>query len=264
MGLVDWQHLVLLFTVFSCCLLLWRLWSQGLARVYLFLTLYIAADAIQNIAVLPLNPHSTLYGLVFLASTPVLWILAYLVVLELYRLILEDYPGIAGAGRKAVTLCMVLALTLSAIYAIPDLNSAKGPFPVLHVYAVAERSTVLGLLLFLVLIQLFLFHYKLRLSRNRILYATGYAIYFGVSIAQDILWTTLGIEVAAGVTLWLVAAGSVILIAGAISLNREGEARMEIQPAAEDAERIRLHRHLTEMNRLLTRAARSRGAVNNS
>lgn len=264
MELVDWRHLVILFTVFSCCLLLWRLWSQGLARIYLFLTLYLAGDALQSIAVFPMNSRSQLYGWFYFASNAVLWIFAYFVVLELYRLTFEEYPGIAGASRKAVSGCMGLAVLISVIYAVPGFNSPSDPSPILHAYKIADRSVALALLLFLVLIQLFLFHYKIRLSPNRILYATGYGIYFALSVGEDILWTALGVRLRTGVSLWILAAANIILLAGAALLNREGEARAEIQPAAEDADRILLHRHLTEMNRLLTRAARRSDAVNNS
>src|SRR6201999_4207811 len=98
-----WQQRVLIFSIACHLILLWRLWSQKLARVYLSLTLFLGAEALQNIVILPVRPRSTLYGGIYLLSTPVLWILAYFVVLELYRLILEDYPGIASAGRRAVS-----------------------------------------------------------------------------------------------------------------------------------------------------------------
>src|SRR5579863_3392006 len=154
MQLADWAHRVLLFSI--CChgLLLWRLRSQKLARVYPFLTMFLGAETVQNIAEFSIRLHSTLYGWMYVFSTPILWILAYFVVLELYRLILEDYPGIASAGRKAVTWCMGSAIVVSIGYAIPDLTTTTGQFPILRIYYIVERSTVLGLLLFLVLIQL--------------------------------------------------------------------------------------------------------------
>src|SRR5579863_1352145 len=151
-----WEHRVQLFLIVCHGVLLWRLWSQKLAGVYLFLTIFMAGETLQDLVGLPLERNSDFYAWLFVYSTPVLWILAYLVVLELYRLILEDYPGIASVGRTAVTWCMALAIVVSIIYAIPDLRTTTGPFPVLRVYYILERSTVLGLLLFLVLIQLFL------------------------------------------------------------------------------------------------------------
>lgn len=225
--------------------------------MYRFLTIFLAAELLQTIVVLPLRQDTSLYLWTYLISTPVVLALAYVVVLELYRLTLEEYPGIASVGRKAVTWSMGLAVVISAAYAVAGLRTAGG-HALFRIYPVVERSTVLGLLLFLVLIQLFLFHYHLPLSRNRMVYVTGYALYFGVTIAQDIMWTALGIQVAS-ITLWIVAAGSVILLAGAGLLSQEGEAKVMLKPVDADSDRARLQQQLADMNRMLSRAARGRG-----
>ncbi len=154
---------------------------------------------------------------------------------------------------------MAFAVGVSVLYAIPGLRAATGPDPILRIFPILERSTVLGLLLFLVLIQLFLFHYRLQLSRNRMIYATGYAVYFAVSMALDIVWAALGIRVAAAVSLWVVAGAGVLLLAGAALLSQKGEAKVALGPADADSDRARLQQQLSEMNRMLSRAARGRG-----
>jgi hypothetical protein len=255
-----WEQRVLLFSIACHCVLLWRLWSQKLAGVYLFLTLFLAAETLQSIILFPVNQRSTLYGNIFFLSTPFIWVLAYLVVLELYRLILEDYPGIASAGRKAVSWCMGLAMVVSIGYAIPDLRApAGGDSEVLHIYYILERSTVLGLLIFLVLIQLFLIRYRLRLSPNRMIYATGYAIYFGIGVAQDVIVTGLGLRVVYSFNLWTVVVAGVILLAGAALLGSGGEVRVQLESIDSSADRVRLQQQLADINRVLSRAARGRG-----
>jgi hypothetical protein len=257
---IGWERPVLLFYIVCHGVLLWRLWREQLAGVYLFLTVFLGAEMLQSIVLLPISRETNLYALLFEFTTAAMWILAYLVVLELYRLTLEDYPGIASVGRKAVTWSMGLAVVVSVFYAIPDLRTAGGPEPIIvKVFPVLERSTVLGLLLFLVLIQMFLFHYKLPLSRNRMIYATGYAVYFGISMALDIVWTGLGIQIADSVSLWIVAGAGVTLLAGAVLLSQRGEAKAKLDPVDADSDRLRLQQQLSEMNRMLTRAARGRG-----
>ena len=251
-----WEHRVLLFSTVCQAILLWRLWSQKLAGVYLFLTIFLAAETIQDLILIPVRPRSTMYGTIFLISSPIVWILAYFVVLELYRLILEDYPGIASVGGKAVTWCMGLAIIVSIAYAIPDLRTTSGQFPVLRIYTIVERSIVLGLLLFLVLIQVFLLRYRLRLSPNRIVYATGYALYFGIFVAQDVIFAALGIRVVYTYTLWIVAAGNIVLLAGAALLSSKGEVRVQLESTDSSADRARLQQQLADINRLLSRAAR--------
>jgi hypothetical protein len=254
-----WIHRVLLFSIACHGFLLWRLWSQKLAGVYLFLTIFLIGEALQNLALLPFSLNSQNYSWIYITSSPVIWILAYLVVLELYRLILEDYPGIASVGRKAVTWSMGAAIVASIVYAIPDLRTKSGQFSLLPVYFVLERSMVLGLLLFLVLIQLFLVRYKLRLSPNRMVYATGYALYFGIGVAEDVILTSLGVRVAPAIGLWIVVAAGSLLVIGATLLSSKGEVRVQLETTDSSADRARLQQQLSEMNRMLSRAARGRG-----
>jgi hypothetical protein len=254
-----WEHLVVLFFVGCHGILLWRLWSEKLAGVYLWLTVFLAAEMVQNAIGFLLYRGSKAYLRLFEFSTPLMWVLAYLVVLELYRLTLEAYPGISSVGRRAVSWCMGLAVVVSVVYAIPELRGADGAQPfIIRIFPILERSTILGLLLFLVLIQIFLFHYRLPLSRNRMIYVTGYAVYFGISMAVDIVWTSLGLLVAGAFGSWMVAAEGAILIAGAILLSQHGEAKVTLDPDA-DTDRARLQQQLADMNRMLTRAARGRG-----
>ncbi|HTA44867.1 MAG TPA: hypothetical protein VK789_20605 [Bryobacteraceae bacterium] len=259
MNLASWAHRVLLFSIVCHGVLLWRFWSEKLAQLYPFLTAFLAAEMLQSIILFPIRQVSVAYGIIYIISSAVVWLVAYLVVLELCRLTLEDYPGIASVGRKAITWCMGLALIISAIYAIPQLKIHEGKNRILPAWYVVERSTVLSLLLFLLLMQVFLFRYRLPLSRNRLIYATGYAAYFGIGVAQDIIFTSLGIRVAPEVSLWIVVVAGVILLAGAGLLRQEGEVKVAHQPATGDDDRIRLQEQLVEMNRLLTRAARGRG-----
>lgn len=259
MPAADWQRTVLVFSIICQGFLLWRLISQKLAGLYRFLTAFLAWETIQDLIELPVQPRSSLYGWIFFLTTPVLWILAYLVVLELYRLIFEDYPGISSVGRKAVSWSMALAIVIGIAYAIPDVRSTSGPFPILRLYVIFERSTVLALLLFLVLIQLFLLRYRLRLSPNRIIYATGYAVYFAVIMAEDVIVTALGIQVVYSFNLWDVVVSDVILVAGAILLSQRGEVKPKLEAVDSSADRARLQQQLADINRLLTRAARGQG-----
>jgi hypothetical protein len=254
MPLVAWVRLLLAFSIACHGVLLWRLWHQKLARQYAFLTAYLSVEVAQAVVLLPVN--SKTYQYIFFASAPVVWVFAYLVVLELYRLILEDYPGIAGAGRKAVSWSLGLAAVISVAYAIPDLKTTGGS---IHIYVVLERSTVLGILLCLVLIQLFLFRYRLRLSPNRIIYATGYGIYFALNMALDVVVASLGIRAVLTLNLLVNVAASALLLVGAALLSQKGEVKPQLETADSSAERARLQQQLADINSMLSRAARSRG-----
>jgi hypothetical protein len=254
---VNWIDVTLVLTAVAAVILLWRLWLKGLVRSYRFLTLFLSAQLLQMLVLLPVKSRTT-YAYVYFFSNPILWILSYGVVLELYRLILEDYPGISSAGRKAVTWSMGLAVLISAASAIPSFDVGTRQFPILRIFLAVERSVVLGLLLFLVLIQLFLFRYHLQLPRNRVIYSTGYALYFGVTVASDIILTALlGGQVYVPFSVAVGISGALILFAGSFLLTREGEARaVELDTRDNTPERVRLQQQLVEMNRMLTKVAR--------
>jgi hypothetical protein len=250
---------VLLFFIGCHGILLWRLWSEKLAGVYPFLTMFLGAEMLQSMVLLPFGINDPAYALLFEYTAIAIWVIAYLVVLELYRLTLEDYPGISSVGRKAVTWSMGLAVAVSIVYAVPDLRGVRAENILVRIYPILERSTVLGLLLFLVLIQMFLFHYRVQLSRNRMIYATGYAVYFGISMALDIVWAGLGNHVAIKLSLWSVGVAGVLLLAGAVLVGHKGEVKVQLEPVDANSDRARLQQQLTEMNRMLSRAARGRG-----
>jgi hypothetical protein len=91
------------------------------------------------------------------------------------------------------------------------------------------------------------------------IYATGYALYFGVGVAQDIIYTALGIRVVYTFDLWIVAAAGVILLAGAGLLSKKGEVRVQLESVDSNDDRTRLQQQLVDINRVLSRAARGRG-----
>jgi hypothetical protein len=254
----TWEYIVLLLTALSACALLWRLVSQGLVRQYRFLAAFLAVALVQALIFLPLAPASTAYAWAYFITSPVLWILYFFVVLELYRLILEDYPGISSAVGKGVTWSMALAVVLALLSALPGLNTGSRQFPALRMFLAVERSVALGLLLFLVLMQAFLFRYRLRLPRNRLIYATGYALYFGITVSSDIILAELlGGQVFVPVSLGVGIAGALILFTGSVLLTREGEARVDpLDTYDTSPERARLQQQLVEMNRMLTKVAR--------
>jgi hypothetical protein len=254
----TWEYVVLLLTAASACALLGRLQWEGLIGQYRFLTAFLAAALVQALVFLPLSPASTAYAWAYFISSPLLWILYFFVVLELYHLILEDYPGISSAVRKGVTGSMALAVVIALLSALPSLNTGTRQFPALRIFLAVERSVALGLLLFLALMQAFLFRYRLRLSRNRLIYATGYAVYFGITVSSDIvLAELLGGQVFVPFSLGVATAGALILFAGSLLLTREGEARVAaLEPQDTSPERARLQQQLVEMNRMLTKVAR--------
>ncbi len=132
-------------------LLLAKLIVQRLHRRYRYFTIYLLASVLQ--AFIPLAVRwrldSKAYGLFYFLSEPVIWTLCYLVVLELFDLILAEFPGIRSAARLIVKILVPVSILISIATALPSVFRLMGPDHILRLYFVAQRTIIIELLLLL-------------------------------------------------------------------------------------------------------------------
>jgi hypothetical protein len=231
--------------------LLGRLWFTGLAARYKFLCCYLVLEILGTGGLAWLSIRSWTYAIAYFCITPILWILGYLVVLELCWLILEDYPGIAGAGRRIVTVTMGIAVLLAFGVGAYGLIVHKGDIPFLRSFSIVHMSVRVGLLVFLLVIQYFVFLFRLTLPRNRKIYGIGYAVCWTLALAADAVSMNVGVHLSSRIdsTEMLICSG--LLIAGAIMLKPEGELRQAVAEPETDEKRAIVRQKLTEMNEVL-------------
>lgn len=164
---------------------------QGLQRTYRFFSVYVAFSVISAVALLaavPLvrlltgdsSPHlaGNVYARTWFATEPVTWMLYILIVLEMYGLVLQKYPGIASLGRWAIFVGLGIALAITALTLSADFSNPSEEFPIIRTVLVGGRAIASSLVIFLLLITAFLSRYPVPLSRNVIVYSIVYAVYF--------------------------------------------------------------------------------------
>lgn len=249
-------HFVMSFQAACYIALLWRLFSIGLARRYRFLSAYLVVEVLGTggFAWVPIT--SWTYTVAYLCITPVVWVLSYLVVLELCWLILEDYPGIAGAGRRVVTWTMSLAVLIAAVFAVHGLVAHEGRYLLLRSFDIVHLSVKVGLLFFLLAILYLVFRFRLSLPRNRRIYSIGFAVCWSLSLFADALSPYVATPTAIAVDAGEMLVCSALLVAGVFLLRPEGEAKPVPPPAGSEAARADLHRKLREMNQMLTKVSK--------
>lgn len=254
----DQEHAFIVISALCHILLLWRLFAARLTR-YRFLILFLLIELTQLLILLPLSSNTSIYGWAYIFSGAAVWCCGYLVVMELVQLTLQDYPAISRSGSRAISWCIGIAIIIALLFAIPAVRTSHIRFPILAAYFIFQRSMILSLLLFLVLIQIFLFRFRVPLSRNRKVYSIGYALYFGVGLASDTVFGTLGVTVGPGLGIGLISAASVLLLAGAVLLSRNGESTARDEGKDDDPieqrQREHLHQQLNELNRVLAKVA---------
>src|SRR5258708_6904213 len=95
---------------------------RGLIRNYPIFFVIMAFQPVGRIIFLFLNPGKNSYAYFYLARTPIFWILSVLVVYELYKNVLADFPGILSLGKWIMAGTFVLAVFSSVLTARYDWN----------------------------------------------------------------------------------------------------------------------------------------------
>lgn len=204
-------------------LLLLRLWSEGLVQRYRYFAFYLVWMLCEGVAMWTANRNRPSYFIVYLVIDSVIWIAQTLIVLELFSLVLKNYPGVARSGRRFIVIACCGALVGAFSLAVLSTDTATYQSQAIAQYLLISRVIAFALLVFLLLILGFLFYFPIPLSRNVVVYAIGYCVYFTSRALTRLAGSLMGPELLE--TLSIVAMGVVVvcLLVFTLLLNRHGE-----------------------------------------
>lgn len=179
LGLTDLERWLSYAEPVAAAILLARLWAEGLLQRYRFFTAYLFC----LLAELPLShlaPQSSgRYFRVYVIVESALWFFQICVITELFSLVLKDYPAIRRTGRRFIGVAFALAVLASLGFAAANHEAGPGQFPVLEQYLLSARVVAFTILAFLICLLLFVVWFPVSLRRNVVVYAFGFAVYFG-------------------------------------------------------------------------------------
>lgn len=166
--------------------------ARGIHRLYPAFFCYCIFDVVMTITpFLPgkFNTISTIHSGLWMLQ----WPFYFLLVLELIDRILSDHRGLSSLGKRAVQVMMVAATSIALLSLKLDSNAATNVEGRLHLFFQTERVIAACLLVFLVLINLFLWYFPVRLSRNTKAYCWGFTLFFLVKAIAPVLvnWSGL-------------------------------------------------------------------------
>ena len=106
-----------------------RIWSAGLYVLYPFFFSYLVADLLQTLigSAMPYNGHA--YARFWVASEGIIDCCYALIVVELYRIVLRDLPGIASISRRYITVTVAIAIVASLLLLTPGGDSGELSYP---------------------------------------------------------------------------------------------------------------------------------------
>lgn len=255
--LVTTDGLIWGLSVAGHALLLLRLWQAQLLRVYPFFASYLAYRVARGIALHGFRYGTNAYAWAFFISEPLFWLAYILVVLELYSLVLRNYPGIATLGRWVLTGGLFASILISGISLQADFSNPGEKYPVILYFSVIERGVIFSLVVFLLLITGFLVSYPVPLSRNVIVHSMVCSLYFLSTTAGLLVRNITGHQVTAGINLALLAASLTCVVAWIAALSPAGEGRtIVLRHIWRPEQQQRLMDQLSAINSTLLRTAR--------
>ena len=191
-------------------------------------------------------------------TEPVLWVFYVLLVLELYRLVLEKYQGIYSLGRRFLYISVGLSVTISALSLIPKINpQTPQRSRIVPYYLAAGRGIDFSLAILILLILLFLAVFRVPLARNVRIHAVVCSVYFLSSTLGFLLRSLFGLRMMAQLNLVFIATSCGSLIAWLFLLHPKGELMTTPAPSVDPGQEQRILVHLDALNRTLLKSSKA-------
>ncbi|MFY9725260.1 MAG: hypothetical protein WAJ87_07175 [Bryobacteraceae bacterium] len=250
------QYLQILLLLGSI-LVVAKLYRSGLWRKYPVFFAYFAFRIPNSVWPLTVGTGSLVYLELWLYTSPVCVVFYVLLVAELYRLILEKYRGLETMGRWAMYAATVVSVVISVLALLPHFTPAM-PQRSKHVgYEIAlERGVDFSLVVFILLLLLFLSRFPIPLSRNVVVHAAIFSLYFLTAALGSLLHALWGINLSAEVNLFLSCTSLLCVVAWLLLLNPAGENVPAHLPLLGSGDEEKILRELDAVNAALLRASR--------
>jgi hypothetical protein len=212
----------------ATALVIWRLYSIGLAKTYRFFLASMALGLVRSAALFPFSFHDAVYYQVWALTQPVVWLSFILVVSELYSLVLKQYRGIFTVGRIFFFGGVAISALLSALTVLPTVGPAApfSDYPVIYYYSLIERGIVTSLAIFLLLLLLLVVWFPVPMSRNLLTHCVVYSAYFFANNVLALYRQMGGRSAAYAGNLARLTVGLACLMCWFLYLSRQGEERM--------------------------------------
>jgi hypothetical protein len=211
-------------TLAGSALTVLKLFSTGLYRRYRMFFLLFLFQIPNTLWPLFINTNSDLYLHLWEFTEPVTWLLYVLVVLELYRLVLENHKGLYSLGRWIMYGAILVAVFLSFLSLLPHFSPTTPQLSrMLNYFFAAERGVDFSLAIFIFLILLFLSRYPVPLSRNVLVHTGLYSVYFLSGTVGMLLLSARGYDANVKINVFFTGMSSVCAFAWFFLLTRKGE-----------------------------------------
>lgn len=218
--LAPFQFVLVFIQALLLLVLIVRLWSTGLHKIYPYFFGFVSANLAQQLVAFSVPYRGRAYPYVWLGTEATMLCFYALVITELYQVILRELPGIASVSRRYLRVAFLISVLVSLML----LRLEEAPRNYVSTFLVIERAVSFAVVLVILLMAAFLVYYPVPLNRNVMVYFIGYATYFLIK-AGALLIRTLGHYVLPQITNVLMVVFSGCLLFWIFGLSRRGELR---------------------------------------
>jgi hypothetical protein len=199
-----------------------KLWRTGLGRRYPVFFSYLLFRSANGTWGLFVDVKSDIYFVAWFFTEPVNLVFYVWIVIELCGLVLRKHRGILTLGKWAIGAGLTISIAVSVLSMLLRVKPAQRSAGMFYMMA-ADRGVTLAMALFLLLMMLLLRGYPVQLSRNVVLHATLYSVFFISNTASTLLASVLGLHLYSAMDTGLLAVSALCLLTWLFFLNPAGE-----------------------------------------
>jgi hypothetical protein len=244
-------------TAVACGLLALRLYTAGLAHKYKIFFVFVIFHTLYVPLSLVLDQGSDAYFWFWVYTQPLVLVLYIWVVTELIRLVLARHRGFYTAGRWAMYVGITVSAVISAATLLPKMTPEMPQKTKYLWYCfAAERAVDFSLAIFLVLMVALLNLYAVPLSRNVLVHAVVFTMFFISSSLCTILRNVFWLKYQDSVNTALTAITLACILAWLVFLSPQGEEASVKAPWYGPEQEERILSQLDTINAALLKMAR--------
>lgn len=238
-----------------------KLFHTGLYRRYRVFFAYFIFRAAMAALPLVVSVGSPRYFFVWIFTAPINLMFYVWVVLELCALVLARHQGLYTLGKWAMYAGMAISVTLSILSLLASFKSAPAQRSlslsksIMQYFVAADRGVTFCLAIFLILMLLLLSRYPVPLSRNVVLHAAIYTVFFFGHSLSDILADVFGVHLFTVIDTCLTGVSALCILAWLLFLNVKGEEVRVNVPRLTPENEKRILYHLDSLNSTLLKVA---------
>lgn len=237
-------------------LMVLKLYRTGLHRRYPVFFAFFIFRIPNSIWPIFLARESNNYFYLWVCTVPIVLIFYVLMVVELYKSVLERYRGLYSLGRWVMYASVAISVTISALSLMPTIKPEAKQASKIMIYVLAtERGVDTALAIFIILMLCFLSFFPLKLGRNVRVHALVFSVFFLSNTFVLLMRSNFGMKFDESVSTALLCVTAASVVAWLTMLRSAGEDSKQAPAALGPEYESRLLAHLDSINSALLKAS---------